>query len=222
MFQKDSDDPSLSSTEFFDFESAEMQAFLDRVTPVDAAPLERLKAAYIAVRDGIAYNPYRIPLQREYYRASRICRMKRAYCIPKSLLFAACARALGFRSWIGLADVVNHLSSQRFIEYLGTNVFAYHGYAVVEVNGRRLKATPVFDAKLCAKFGVAPLDFDGENDALFQQYDGKGHRFMEYIRERGEFDEFPFEEVMRGLAEMYPHLIGNQVDGDFMNEAPAH
>jgi hypothetical protein len=147
--------------------------------PVDADPLERLKAAYIAVRDGISCNPYRIPLQREYYCASRICRMKRACCIPKSLLFAACARAPGFRSWIGLADVVNHLSSQRFIEYPGTNVFACHGYAVVEVNGRRLKATPVFDAKLCAKFGVAPLDFDGENDALFQQYHGKGNRFME-------------------------------------------
>jgi hypothetical protein len=99
--------------------------------------------------------------------------------------------------------------------------FSCHGYAVVEVNGRRLKATPVFDAKLCAKFGVAPLDFDGENDALFQQYHGKGNRFMEYIRERGEFDEFPFKEVMRGLAEMYPHLTGKQIDGDFMNETPA-
>lgn len=90
------------------------------------------------------------------------------------------------------------------------------------MNGRRLKANPVFDAKLCAKFGVAPRNFDGENDALFPQYDGKGHRFMEYIRERGEFDEFPFEEVMQVLAEMYPHRIGNQVDGDFMNERPAH
>jgi len=214
----DSEIDALQPTEFFDYESDEVQDFIRKAAPADELPVQRLKKIYSKVRDSIAYNPYQIPLTKEYYKASRICRMRRAYCIPKSLLFATCARALGFRSWIGFADVVNHLSSKRFVEYLKTNVFAFHGYAVVEINGQKIKATPVFDARLCHKYNVPVLDFDGEHDALFQSYDKDGHQFMEYVKERGEYTDFPFDKVITGLQDMYPHLIGRQVDGDFMHE----
>ncbi|MBW7858213.1 MAG: transglutaminase domain-containing protein [Leptonema sp. (in: Bacteria)] len=213
-------DKALILTEFFDFNSTEVKSFVEKASLSSDNNLDRLKSVYTVVRDSISYNPYRIPLEKEYYRSSRICRMRRAYCIPKSILFSSCARLLGFRSWIGFADVRNHLSSKRFVEYLGTDIFAFHGFSVVEINGIRIKATPVFDSRLCEKFGVKPLEFDGKTDSLFQEYDSKGNRFMEYVNERGEFDDFPFDYVMQGLRNFYPQ-INQQIDGDLKLEEPA-
>lgn len=210
-------DKALIPTKFFDYDSPEVQSFVEKATVGKNSKLDQLIAVYHVIRDSISYNPYQIPLEPEYYRASRISRMRRAYCIPKSILFSSCARLLGFRSWIGFADVVNHLSSKRFLEYLGTNIFAFHGYSVVEVDGKKLKVTPVFDSRLCKKFGVKPLEFDGKTDSLFQEYTSGGNQFMEYVNQRGEFDDFPFDYVIQGLRDFYPQ-IKDQIGGDLKVE----
>ncbi|RHX85775.1 transglutaminase [Leptospira stimsonii] len=213
-------DSYLTSTYFFDYNSSSVQKFIEGCTNPQDSPLEKLKGFYLGVRDQIRYNPYVVTDSKESYRASEIAESKQNYCIPKSLLFAAGARALGFPSKIGFADVVNHLASERLIQVLGTTTFAFHGYAEILIDGNWIKATPVFDKDLCRKFGVEPLDFDGTKDNVFHSFDGKGKKFMEYVHQRGVFDDFPFEFVIQGLKDFYPDVFGKRLQGDLRKEKP--
>ena len=210
----------LQPTYFLDFEETSIQQFVqDRLAGLEK--LEAVVKAYYFVRDEIGYNPYRVGLKREQYRASYILGRKQNYCIPKAVLFAALARAVGVPSRIGLADVVNHLSSERFIQKLGTRIFAFHGFAEVYLD-QWIKATPTFDKKLCEKYGAAPLEFDGTADAMFQSYDEKGNRFMEYVKDRGVHADLPFDTIMNGFREFYPHFLkGGIPDGNMIDEKPA-
>jgi hypothetical protein len=56
--------------------------------------------------------------------------------------------------------------------------------------------------------GLAPLEFDGKNDAVFQEFDAQRGVFMEYLTEHGTFDDMPYEQFVRTLGQHYPHLIG--------------
>ena len=214
-------DEYLKPTYYLDFQSAPIQDFVSEhlrgLSERDAAV-----KSYYFVRDAIGYNPYRVSVQKEHYRASYIIGKKQNYCIPKAVLFCALARAAGIPSRIGLADVINHLSSERFIEKLGSNVFAFHGFAEVYLDGRWLKATPTFDLKLCKKYGVAPLEFDGNSDAMFQSFDNNGNRFMEYVKDRGTHADLPYEEIMEGFRHFYPNFLqGGIPEGNMIDEKPA-
>jgi hypothetical protein len=103
--------------------------------------------------------------------------------------------------------VRNHLSTPRLLELMGTDVFRWHGYAVLYLDGRWLKASPAFNAELCARFGVAPLDFDGTADALLHAYDGRGERYMEYLDDHGDFDDLPFQQLADAMQTHYPDVM---------------
>ena len=71
------------------------------------------------------------------------------------------------------------------------------------LGGKWIKVTPTFNLSLCEKFGVHPLEFDGRNDSLMHPYNARDERHMEYVKERGTFDDFPFEALVadaRGLV----------------------
>jgi hypothetical protein len=86
---------------------------------------------------------------------------------------------------------------------MGTDLFVYHGYTELWLDGRWIKAAPAFDRGLCERFGVPPLTFDGRNDALIQAFDASG-RSMEYIRDRGAHADFPFDAMVAALRAAYP------------------
>ena len=67
--------------------------------------------------------------------------------------------------------------------------------AELHLGGRWVKATPAFNRELCDKVGIAPLEFDGERDSLFQPLDLEGRRHMEYVRDRGVFADLPLEQI---------------------------
>ena len=56
----------------------------------------------------------------------------------------------------------------------GTDLFVYHGYSTLFIGGRWTKASRAFNAELCARFGVPPLEFDGTHDALLHAFTGDG------------------------------------------------
>lgn len=60
----------------------------------------------------------------------------------------------------------------------GTDLFVCHGYTLILVDGRWLKASPAFNAELCARFGLGPVDFDGESDAFMHPFTADGARHM--------------------------------------------
>ena len=51
-------------------------------------------------------------------------------------VLAAAARVLGVPARLGFADVRNHLTSPRLREMMNTDVFAYHGYTELLIDGR--------------------------------------------------------------------------------------
>jgi len=167
---------------------------------IGAAAATRL---FYAVRDGIRYDPYAVSNDPADYRASSIVHRTAAFCTPKAILLAASARASGIPARLGFADVRNHLQSEKLRERMGTDLFVFHGYAELWLQGRWLKVTPAFNAALCERFGVAPLDFDGTNDAIFQAFAADGRRYMEYVRDRGSYEDLPLDEMLATLRDAY-------------------
>jgi len=200
--------PNLAPTRFLDYEHPAIADFVREVTQGATGDVDRAKRLFVAVRDRVRYDPYQIELMPEQLTASATLERGRAFCVPKAVLLAAALRAVGIPARLGFADVTNHLATQRLLDALKTSVFAFHGYVIAELGGRELKITPAFDSRLCAFFGVAPLEFDGEHDAMLQPFDGRGRAFLEYLCDRGVYDDFPYAEMLRVWGEIYPHLMG--------------
>ncbi|MCH2022658.1 MAG: transglutaminase family protein [Saprospiraceae bacterium] len=171
---------------------------------------EKVIALYNSVRDDFIYNPYHINLKPYAMKASFLLTKKYGYCVEKSNLFAACVRSMGIPSRTGYSNVRNHLGTQNIEKFLKTDLLVFHGYAEIFLNNKWIKSTPVFNMELCHKYGVEPLLFDGENDAIFQESDKKGNPFMEYIYEHGTYADVPVKKFEVEMRRHYPHLFTKQ------------
>ena len=170
--------------------------------------LQRAVALYYAVRDAIRYNPFLDFSKQETFQASHCVAAGEGFCIGKAALLAACARAGGIPARVGFADVKNHLTTPALRERMGSDLFIYHGYAELLLEGRWVKATPAFNVELCRRFRVKPLDFDGRADSIFHPFDEEDRRHMEYLRDRGSHADVPVAEIMQAFREAYPVLYG--------------
>lgn len=198
----------LQPTAFFDYDRPELRAWIDQQlegTPDD--PVEQIKVLYLAVRDSIHYNPYVFRTDPVTLTASYALTSGETYCIPKAVLLGAAARSLGIPSRLGLADVRNHLSSPKLIEWLRSDIFRMHGFIELYLNGRWVKATPAFNKQLCELMKVEPLEFDGVNDSVFQEFTEDGQAHMEYINDHGVFDDVPHRFIVDGVRAAYGHLF---------------
>jgi transglutaminase-like putative cysteine protease len=216
------DDPArfLAPTAFLDSDAPGVVAFAREVCTGEADETAKAVRLYYAVRDRITYTPYGEFRSPETYRASACLARGAGFCVAKAALLAAAARAAGIPARVGFADVRNHLSTPRLRALMGGDVFYYHGYAEVHLRGRWLKATPAFDRGLCERFGVQPLEFDGQADSLFHPYDRDGRRHMEYLRDRGARADVPAADIMATFEQAYPNLTkGGPPAGRFHEEA---
>jgi transglutaminase-like putative cysteine protease len=194
----------LSATWFIDSDSDEVASFAAAAAGDAGDPVEIARRLFYAVRDGIRYDPYTTAIEPEVYRASVVARSQSNWCIPKSVLLAAAARNRGIPARLGFADVRNHLTSEKLSESMGTDVFAWHGYAELLLNGQWRKLSTAFNIELCEKFGVMALEFDPDHDTLMHPFDQHGRQHMEYIRQRGSYDDLPLDEIFATFVEVYP------------------
>jgi len=208
----------LQPTKFLDSDSRAVRDFAARATEGATGEIAKAVALYYAIRDGIRYDPYVMATDPEPYYASVVAGLPAAYCIQKAILLGASARAVGVPSRLGFADVRNHLTSPKLRETMGSDLFVYHGYTELFLEGRWVKATPAFNLGLCQRFGVLPLDFDGRHDSIFHPFDAENRKHMEYVRSHGSFAEFPFEQVMEAFRREYPSLFGNLKSGAVRDE----
>jgi len=211
----------LASTACLDADHPAVTELASRATRGITRPDARAVALYYVVRDEFWYDPYAADFTVEGLRASTVIDRGRGFCVAKAGLLVAAARAAGIPARPGFADVRNHLATPRLLELMGTDVFYYHGYAELLIDDRWVKATPAFNAEMCAKFGVRPLDFDGHQDSLLHPYDTTNRRHMEYLRDHGWRDDIPVAELREAMERHYPHLrrAAETLTGDFAAEA---
>ena len=196
----------LTPTEFLDYTSPEVRTFV-RDNATGATRAERAIALYRAVRDGVRYEVYGADLSRAGLTASGVLRSGAGMCLHKSVLYAASLRAIGVPSRLVLTDVRNHLASGRLRELVGGDVFRYHCLVSLHLNGKWVKATPVFNRLLCRLYKIAPLEFDGTADSLHHPFDLNGRQHMEFLRTHGEYADLPYEYVLDGLRAAHPRIF---------------
>ena len=112
----------------------------------------------------------------------------------------------------------NHLCTERLRRIMGgKELFLHHGYAVLYLDGTWVKAAPAFNIELCNRFDVLPTEFDGTENALFQQFDAKGRRHMEYVTDHGIWSDFPFDRIARDFSDYYPKSFFENAARDDVN-----
>jgi len=208
--------------EFIDSGDPEIVRFAENAVAGVRGEKARAIALYRAVRDGLSYNPYLDFFNPAVYRASEVLKAGQGFCVGKAAVLAACARAVGIAARPGYADVRNHITSKKMSEFVESGIFYWHSYTEMLIEGKWVKSTPAFDSALCARAKLAPLEFDGVNDSLFQPFDPEGRKHMEYLQDRGPFPDVPFETIVTEFRRLYPKLAEASVTGgDFKADVEA-
>jgi transglutaminase-like putative cysteine protease len=195
--------PYLAPTSIIDSDHMSIQDHAAGNTGGSTEPVEIAVKLYLAVRDGIVYDPYTPFYLPEHYRASDVLKRGRSFCIPKASLLCALGRACGIPSRVGFADVRNHLATKQLIEFLGRDLFVYHGFTEFWLEGKWVKATPAFNSDLCRRHCVPPLEFNGREDSIFQPYNLQRQRFMEYVAFHGVYADIPVDRIVTEWEKTY-------------------
>ena len=212
------DDRYLKPGRFIESADPAVIVFAKKVVGGEANVTQKALKLFYAVRDDVRYDAY-LPLRDiKSYSGKEALAMGKGWCVSKAALLAACARVEGIPARPGYADVRNHMATKKLTEAMGTDVFFWHSYCELLLDGRWVKCTPSFNKSLCDKFGLKTLDFDGETDSLFQPYDKSGNKHMEYIQDRGPFDDVPYEKIIATFRIEYRNMRDG-IDGDFEAEA---
>jgi transglutaminase-like putative cysteine protease len=193
----------LLPTSIIDSDNDDVIRFADSIVGNDVDPVETAVRLYNAVRDMIWYDPYYPFYLPEHYRASNTIKSRRAFCIPKAALLCAVARVKGIPTRIGFANVKNHLATKQLLDYMGTDIFAYHGFTELYLEGKWVRATPAFNKELCQRHNVTPLEFNGREDSIFHPYNNDNKRFMEYVEYLGTYADVPVDDIVEGWEKLY-------------------
>lgn len=218
------EDLYLRPTPYIDSDAPTVIEFARSTVGEAETDIEKGVKLYYAVRDGVRYDPYAIVPDPNAFKASSVLAAKVGFCIQKAILLAAVARVVDIPSRLGFADVRNHLTTERLRRLMGTDVFAFHGYTELYLDGKWVKATPAFNRSLCERFKVRPLEFDGKSDSIFHPFDMEGRKHMEYLRDHGHFADFPLLRMVEAFQEHYGHLLQEGAawpHGNFEQEALA-
>jgi hypothetical protein len=88
-----------------------------------------------------------------------------------------------------------------------TDLYYWHGYTDILLEGQWIKATPAFNIELTERFGLLPLAWDGREDSIYHPFDKAGNRHMEYVHQRGSFDDMPLAQIVADFHRHYPRLV---------------
>jgi transglutaminase-like putative cysteine protease len=202
----DSLESALRATSYIDADSPFIVDYAQRHAG-GGTDRERAVRLYYAVRDEVRYDMFTFSLRPDLFIASTCLQSPATFCVPKAIALAAVARAAGIPARLGFADVRNHLTSPRIAALMDDDIFRWHAYTSLFIDGRWVKATPAFDLALCERHKVKPLEFDGREDSIFHPFDEKGRKHMEYIRFIGEFDDLPFDRFAAQMRASYARML---------------
>ncbi|MFX1339832.1 MAG: transglutaminase family protein [Promethearchaeota archaeon] len=197
----------LKPTFFIDSDSKEITDLTNKITKDTNDVKEKAKLIFYWTRDEILYNPYEsFTFEREDYKASHIIKQMKGWCVQKACVLAALARALQIPSRLHFADIRNHQVPEKLKKAMKTDLFVYHGYTELFVDGSWLKATPAFNLSLCEKFNLKTVEFDGVHDGMLPEKTLDGQKYIEYKKDRGITSDFPFDLLMKTIRKYYKTL----------------
>ncbi|MCV0396721.1 MAG: transglutaminase [Rhizobiaceae bacterium] len=199
-------DDALKATRFIDADHPAIRDFAAS-NAGDGDDVSKAVKLYYALRDRIAYDMRTFGLDEEQFVASNVLDAPSAFCVPKAIALAAAARAAGIPAKVGFANVRNHLTSPKLAALMDDDLFRWHAYTALFLDGKWVKATPAFDIALCERHGVMPLEFDGREDSIFHPFDKEGRRHMEYVEFIGEFDDMPYDAFAAEMRAAYPRML---------------
>ena len=136
-------------------------------------------------------------------RASTVLAQGYGWCVPKAVLLVAACRAAGIAARPGFADVRNHLSTERMRQTMKTDLFIWHGYADIWLDGQWVKATPAFNLSLCGAIRPVAPGIRWVQRFDLPPFDSAGNRHMEYVRQRGAFDDLPLAQIVADFEQVY-------------------
>jgi len=197
-------DACLGPTPFIESDApaiVTLSASLARPTPGETSV-----ALFDWVRDEVRYDPWTAMDPPEQYRATAILERRRGYCVQKAVLLAALARANRIPTRLSFADVRNHKTPDNMREMMGTDLFVFHGFVELWLDGKWLKAAPAFDREATRRAGALLVELDGQQDATLHPVDPEGQPHMEYIRSRGAYADLPLDEIRQTFLEVYGSL----------------
>jgi len=153
------------------------------------------------VRDRIRYDPKAALDDRECTarRRSWSAAAGTAWRRPSSWRRWPCRR---HPARLGFADVRNHQSPAWLREAMGTDVFVFHGYVELHLDGRWVKATPP-SMRPRPRRPASSRHPRRHQRRDAPPVDPRGHPYIEYLRDRGSFCDLPFEEIHRTIRETY-------------------
>lgn len=199
---------TLKPTFFLDYEQPLIKEKVKELIegiPEDDDIGKAVKLFYF-VRDQIRYSVRntRESYNKENWKSSLTLKTGFAFCIPKSILLASLARAVGIPSRLHYVDIVNHMTSERLKKDMGSNIFIFHGFVELFLDGHWVEANCAFDKELCLRKNFPAVNFDGKRDGLFAATNKDGKQFVEYIKDRGIYNDAPHQEIMQTWAIEYP------------------
>lgn len=194
----------LLPTYFIDSDSETVTNLAKSLVKDLTEDIDKAKAIFYWVRDEIRYDPYAFSLDNKAdFKASAIIKKGASWCVPKACVLAALSRAVGIPSCLHFADIRNYQITDKLFEEMGTNVFVFHGYTELFINGKWIKATPTFNIELCSKFGLKTVEFDGVNDGMLPAESLDGQKYVEYLKDRGFFADLPFDQMISTYEELH-------------------
>jgi transglutaminase-like putative cysteine protease len=191
----------LKPTYFIDSDSKAIKDLAISLTGKYQSPKGKARALFYFVRDEIAYDPCNHLFSKENYRASATLYRREGNCIHKAVLLTALARAVGIPAKLGFKDIKNHMTSYILMNIWGGNEFPFHGYSELWLDDKWVVATPAFNKGINEKYNLETVDFDGERHVIFSDKTKGGEPHIEYIRDRGVYDDLPFEVIMKAFLE---------------------
>ena len=196
---------TLQPTEFIDCAHRDVATMAVALTAGIDDPKEQARRLFRAVRDDLRYSVRVDFADREGYRASATLRRGSGFCVQKSIVLVALLRAVCIPARLHFADMRNRLVPANLKKLMKTDLFVFHGYVELYLDGRWIKVTPSFDPETCRRQAIVPAEFDGVHDALLHPTNAHGVPQFEYVADRGPRNDLPIDEMLEALFQFYPH-----------------
>jgi transglutaminase-like putative cysteine protease len=190
----------LKPTTMIDCDAEVIKEKAREVVKPHEGTVENAARLFYFVRDGIKYNPFLPRYLPDHFRASSTLARREGFCIQKAVLLVSLARTVGIPARLGFAIIKNHLLPAKIVEMLEVQVLPDHGYAELYIGDKWVKATPSFDLETCRKNRIIPVEFDGERDAKLNAYNQDGQLHIEYLLDRGSYEDVPIGAIREWLV----------------------